>query len=118
MMKCWADVEYFKRQEFECKCGCGFGSREDDLMPAGLILALDKIRLELQAPMRVNSGFRCYNHNVKVGGVKNSKHLAGRAADVSCNNYAKLVSIAEKHKSIFGLKIIRYDNDKFLHIEV
>lgn len=33
-------------------------------------------------PIRVNSGFRCPELNTIVGGVKNSRHMAGKAADI------------------------------------
>jgi len=33
-------------------------------------------------PIIINSGFRCDSVNRKVGGVKNSQHLFGQAADI------------------------------------
>lgn len=43
---------------------------------------LDGIREEFGEAIRVTSGFRSWNVNKAVGGVKNSQHLAGQAADI------------------------------------
>ena len=43
---------------------------------------LDGIREEFGEPIKVTSGFRGWKVNEAVGGVKNSQHLAGQAADI------------------------------------
>ena len=43
---------------------------------------LDSVREEYGHPIKVNSGFRSRAVNEKVGGVKNSAHLEGLAADI------------------------------------
>lgn len=47
-----------------------------------LICVLDKIRDGWGSPIRVNSGFRSPEVNKAVGGVSNSAHLTGNAADL------------------------------------
>tara|TARA_R100000808_G_C2103931_1_gene120170 strand:- start:450 stop:803 length:354 start_codon:yes stop_codon:yes gene_type:complete len=47
---------------------------------------LDFAREEAQIPFKITSGFRTTTHNRKVGGVENSSHTKGCAADISCNN--------------------------------
>ena len=42
---------------------------------------LEKIRIKFSLPVRINSGFRSLAVNKAVGGVKNSQHLKGEAAD-------------------------------------
>jgi hypothetical protein len=44
---------------------------------------LDPLRERWGAPIRVNSGYRCPALNRKVGGVPNSYHLRGMAADIN-----------------------------------
>lgn len=44
-------------------------------------------------PIEVTSGFRSPEVNKKVGGVKNSQHLKGQAADLRCANNKELFSI-------------------------
>ena len=43
---------------------------------------LQPLRDELDVPIIITSGYRCYEHNKWVGGVENSHHLfeAGRSA--------------------------------------
>lgn len=66
----------FQRKEFACKCGCGF----DDIN-LDLVADLQKIRTGLGNQMIITSGCRCATHNYKVGGVRDSHHLEGNAAD-------------------------------------
>lgn len=40
-------------------------------------------------PMRINSGYRCKELNQAVGGVSNSYHLKGAAADIHVDNSAE-----------------------------
>ncbi len=44
---------------------------------------LEPIRLELRQPIRISSGYRDYETNLRVGGATNSAHLQARAADIT-----------------------------------
>lgn len=46
---------------------------------------LDPAREKLGRPIYVNSGYRCPKVNEMVGGVKNSQHMKGQAADIFCS---------------------------------
>lgn len=77
----WANIKYFRREEFACKCGkCGGFPVDVD---RNLVELLDKVRGHYGKPTRVNSGIRCKTHNAKVGGASNSQHLYGTAADIA-----------------------------------
>ena len=78
------DTKNFKVSEFACKCGCG----KCDIDQRVIDMA-QTIRDALGVPVRVNSGCRCERHNVASGGVKGSKHVLGKAADLSCGLGAK-----------------------------
>ena len=54
---------------------------------------LDPAREKLGMPVVVNSGFRCPLHNKTVGGVYNSQHVSGQAADVHCEDNKKLAKV-------------------------
>jgi uncharacterized protein YcbK (DUF882 family) len=43
---------------------------------------LQVLRDYLQKPINVNSGYRNPEYNAKIGGVKNSFHMKGMAADI------------------------------------
>ncbi len=75
-----AGIKYFKRHEFACKCGryCNGYPTE---MKKGVLAVLDRTREHFGSPATVSSGLRCKQHNTNVGGVANSRHLSGKAAD-------------------------------------
>lgn len=54
---------------------------------------LDPAREKQGAPITVNSGFRCPLHNQTVGGVANSQHVRGEAADLTCKDNQRLAKI-------------------------
>lgn len=74
------NTKNFKVSEFSCHCGCGH-----NVIEQRVIDMCQTIRDALGVPVRVNSGCRCEKNNAKVGGVKNSKHIQGKAADLSCS---------------------------------
>ena len=43
---------------------------------------LQPLREHVDAPVIINSGYRCQRLNEAVGGVKNSQHCVGEAADI------------------------------------
>ena len=49
---------------------------------------LDPLREEFGMPIYVNSGYRCEALNKAVGGVANSQHLRGEAADITTGSRA------------------------------
>jgi uncharacterized protein YcbK (DUF882 family) len=68
---------HFSRHEFSCRCGCGANAISTEL-----IALLEELRSAFMAPVTINCGCRCPQHNADVGGVKNSQHLYGIAADI------------------------------------
>lgn len=95
----WKDIRYFTRSEFRCPCGrCGgFPVEPDEL----LVRVVDEIRHRAGVPITIvdsgGSGIRCPEHNAEVGGVANSEHLYGRAADLHSQlPPAELYRIAEE----------------------
>ena len=54
---------------------------------------LDNIREKLGKPILVSSGYRCPLLNKAVGGVSNSQHQKGLAADLVCADMVKLESV-------------------------
>lgn len=78
----WDGIKYFKRSEFACKCGkhCnGYPTEMDE----DVVKVVDDARKHFGAPGTVSSGLRCATHNANVGGVSNSRHLKGKAVDIS-----------------------------------
>jgi len=80
---------HFDWAEFASRDGAPFPTEVLNHLPA-LAAMLEQLREALAeeigrpAPLIVVSGYRSPAHNVKVGGVPNSYHTRGMAADVVC----------------------------------
>ena len=95
----WKDIRYFTRSEFKCKCGGKYCNGYPVEIDMDMVKIADKIREKIGKPITVNSGLRCKTHNANVGGVSNSQHLLGKAADLGCQigcTPAQMASIAEE----------------------
>ena len=73
--------EHFDSSEFACKCGCGGLRNGADINPR-LVQVLERMRTKCGKPLILSCGYRCPSHNAEVGGVWNSQHIKGTAADV------------------------------------
>lgn len=93
----WDEIKYFRKSEFACKCGKYCNGYPVDI-DMNMVKIADKIRARIGKPIPINSGLRCKIHNANVGGVSNSQHLLGNAADLGCPSGctpAQMASIAE-----------------------
>ena len=68
----------FSRNEFKCKCG----KCTNNYIDIRLVKGLQALRDLIGKPIIINSATRCKVHNKAVGGVPNSQHVQGRAADI------------------------------------
>ena len=71
--------KYFSLSEFNCPSLPDSGKNMD----RDFILKLEEARELAGIPFKITSGYRTKEHNEEVGGVKNSSHLKGVAADIS-----------------------------------
>lgn len=90
----------FKLDEFQCKCGCEM-TPEVTLNIFKLALQLQVLRDEINAPITINSAYRCASHNKKIGGVPKSQHVLGKAADIKVKGVSPK-KIAEKINKLIG----------------
>ena len=106
--------EHFDSSEFACRCGCGFGENPGDVSPK-LIELLEKMR-ETTGPLYITSGCRCPKHNRAIGGVDNSAHERGTAADLKvCNGRDRFLILS----SAFKAGCLRVgDGARFIHVDV
>lgn len=93
-------VPHFYRDEFACKCKCGF-----DTVDAALLALLIQVRNNFSAPVQITSGCRCKTYNSRVGGEPRSWHTKGRAADivvVGINPQAVYDWLASQFTTMYG----------------
>lgn len=79
---------------------------------------LDPIRERMGYPIIVNSGYRCEQLNMLVGGSRHSQHLVGEAADITCakaSNNQAMFNYIQSMRLPFD-QLIEYDCYQFLHV--
>lgn len=74
---------YFTAEEFRCRCGRPECDAPTSIDP-DLLTRLIVLRDILGSPVRITSGLRCAERNRQEGGVPESEHLTGEAADIAC----------------------------------
>lgn len=104
-------AKYFKPSELACR-HCGVDGTKKELRDA-----LDAFR-EKAGPTLINCAYRCPVHNAAVGGVPDSQHVLGLAADIRVPGAtpAQLEAIARTIPAINGIG--RADYQEYLHIDV
>ncbi len=115
--------ENFNKREFECKCGCKMPS---EVFKNVELLAeeLQAIRDRFNAPIKINSAYRCISHNRAVGGSKSSQHILGKACDITIAGFspdevADGIEVMLSDESLFPFHIGgigRYNS--FTHIDI
>ncbi len=71
-----------------------FNSKDGAPMPLDVLENIKDLANQLQVirdyikePLHINSAYRSPEHNAKIGGVKNSQHVKGKAADLTSKNF-------------------------------
>lgn len=108
--------ENFKVCEFACK---GKGCCSTVKIDSKLVEYLQKIRDRFGKPVTITSAYRCEKHNKAVGGVSDSYHTKGMAADIIVKD-VKPAEVAKYAESIGVLGIGLYETSKdgyFVHID-
>jgi len=102
---------YFNLSEFACPC-C-----HRVMLHPRLLDKLVELRNVLERPVYITSGYRCSKYNQKVGGVANSYHLIGLAADIKVKDI-NLITLLEICENIDFTGIGFYEKKNFLHLDV
>lgn len=112
---------YFEDYEFACKCNrhnvVDGKNVLDHVIDKRLVDVLDKIRERVGRPVYIESGYRCEDHNREVGGVPNSQHVLGTAADITVDDIS-IDELADIAKECGADGVGRYYGLQFVHIDV
>ena len=111
-------IGFFDTKEFESKDGKP-SPFDDTVVKRELIVMLNAIRSRYDKPIVVNSGYRSPEHNAAVGGVKNSYHTLGLAADIrplneNRSDLTELQTICDEMNPRGGVGFY----DTFVHVDV
>lgn len=111
------ETAHFSAKELECKCGrCDYPG-----MDAAFMEKIERVRAALGYPMRVNSAYRCPDHNITVSNTgPMGPHTTGRAIDVAVAGY-QAFQVVEACVTLgltgIGCKQHGAWNGRFIHID-
>lgn len=107
---------YFSLSEFRCKCSDPSCAGKSMKPSDALLRKLVDIRARFGAPVTISSGIRCPKHNAAVGGVANSYHLQGRAADINVRG----VTASQLMAYCSGLQLHYYYaiDSSYVHVDI
>tara|TARA_R110000822_G_scaffold99831_1_gene224979 strand:+ start:230 stop:580 length:351 start_codon:yes stop_codon:yes gene_type:complete len=105
---------HFESYEFDCPKLPNSGINMDN----AFLQMLDDARGIAGIPFKITSGYRSVAHNKSVGGVQNSSHLVGKAADIAVGSgserYIILNALIKANFKRLGVakSFIHCDNDE------
>ena len=102
---------HFNLSEFACPC-CNLV-----MLHPKLLAKLIELRNILERQVYITSGYRCPKNNQKVGGVVNSYHRIGLAADIQAKDISLIDLLGYAEKIDFN-GIGFYEKKNFLHLDV
>lgn len=86
----------------------------------GVDMVLDPLRRIIQKPIIITSGYRCEKLNKAVGGVSNSWHQQGKAADIHIageDNAREIFEILKTLPSVDTILFEHSSNSQWIHVQ-
>lgn len=114
--------KYFSDSELMCHgawqghCDCGEESAQN--VNPRLLELLDQLRENVGGPLSLSCAYRCPSHNEAVGGVANSQHRLGNAADVLCPDWLSMGEFKWYCEQLPFDGIGVYYGSQFIHCDV
>ena len=110
-------TEHFSNKELRCKC-CGVATMQPQFMES-----LERIRVEMNRPLKLSSAFRCSKHNQEVSSTgPNGPHTdhgeGGQAVDIliSGSDALRLMEVARKY-GMSGIGVKQQGKSRFIHLD-
>jgi len=104
-------MRHFEIEEFDSPDLTNSGGQ----MKVKFLRMIDECRERAGIPFRLNSGYRTKAHNESVGGVSDSAHTRGWAADISAGNMDIKIKIVRAARSVGFNRFGIYDS--FIHLD-
>lgn len=106
-------AKYFDTDEITCRC-CGEG---EEIVSPILLDRLDALREMYGKPIYCSCVYRCPAHNEEVGGVSNSQHIYGTAADIFVmGDYHEFYNLVIESELFDAVGY--YPDEEFVHVDV
>jgi uncharacterized protein YcbK (DUF882 family) len=106
-----AITPHFNLSEFACPC-C-----KRVMLHPKLLAKLIELRKIIERPIYITYGYRCPRYNHQIGGIVNSYHLIGLAADIKVKDIS-LIDFLEICEEIGLGGIGFYKKKNSLHLDV
>ena len=102
----------FKVREFRSKCG------SDEILIEDKLVKLLQLMRDKFGVINISSAYRTPAYNKKVGGVSNSQHLYGLAADITIQDTSRLLEAAQYAEKI-GFTGVGLDDkyEFYMHVD-
>ena len=113
----WDGITYFKREEMRCKCGGRYCNGFYHEPKQQLMELLDAAREHFGVPVHIVSGLRCPEWNRIQGGVANSQHMYGEAADVRADGVSAY-ELRSFFQSRAGVRYTYEINSTNVHVDI
>lgn len=107
---------HFSWDEVKCRCCGTIGGPAVEANAKRLAFMLEQARAIYGHPMPVSSWYRCPAHNAAVGGVPNSYHLEGLAADIRVPSSERRFLLVRAAIQAGFTRIGVYEN--FVHLDL
>lgn len=103
-------------REFSCRCS--YDACRSTIVSKRLIKAYEAFRILVGVALRINSGFRCIQHNFDEDGSARSRHTTGEAIDISLKtmdhlSHEEIKTLAQQA----GFTFIKFYKT-FIHLDV
>ncbi len=104
-------TENFSLMEYQCPCCHAV------MLHPRLAALAQKLREAWGQPLTITSGYRCARRNAEVGGVRDSRHMRGLAADIAARRAEQERLRALALCAGFSNAIL-YPERGFIHLEI
>ena len=107
------EFNYFDIEDFYCNCE---REHDEEFVDPKLVSFLDIARDYAGIPFVITSGYRCAEHNRDIGGVSDSAHLKGKAADIKVEGSRSRFLILRSLIRVGFKRIGVYDT--YIHVDI
>ena len=117
----WSSIRFFQPEEFDSPDAPGSGHSHMNLQ---FVRKLDRVREIAGFGFVITSGYRTFAHNDSVGGVGDSSHTKGVAADIAIGTNRQRFQALHAailvgfHRIGIGANFLHLDDDKSKPAEV
>jgi uncharacterized protein YcbK (DUF882 family) len=110
----WGKYPNFRKEEFNCRCGCGRNEMKPEFLER-----LQALRAVYGKPLHITSGYRCPQHPVEASKAQPGMHSTGLAADIGVSGSEAVEVLRLAFDAGFrGVGVQQKGNGRFIHVDL